>query len=161
MPARQLGTRDLMYIVLDLEFVQGACDRLLALPPDASWIEKYSLWISAVVVYVRCWARTQRDGRAPLPTALLDQLNEHDQATHKRTWQERDRYQAHAEFTRDTVISVERVSRAATNEVVGHQVGLRRFTHDPDQVRELGALARAVRELVAPLIDEGLRAIEV
>ncbi len=113
------------------------------------------LWISAVIVYARCFGS---GSRAPLPQAIRDKMTPEERETHGRIWRERDKYVAHVEFTREEILAIERIEQSAQSEPLGHQIQFKRFTHDPAEVQRLKDLAAGLRAVLGPLLNAEVRA---
>ena len=149
-PKLPASLQDLVSVAFDLEFVERACGRVLAPKTNDDGIENMGLWISAVIVYARCFGS---GSRTPLPQSVQDKMTAAELDTHRRIWRKRDKYVAHVEFTREEILAIERIEKSTTREPLGHQIQFKRFTHDPAEVRRLKDLAAGLRGVLGPLLN--------
>lgn len=117
-----------------------------------------ALWVSAVVVYARCFGS---GSRTVAPRAALDELTQVNRDTHRRIWRERDKYVAHVELTREEIHAVERIVNTRSAEILGHQVQFRRVTHDIAEVQRLIELTTAIRRFVAVSMTREFNALRL
>lgn len=108
-----------MSVAFDLDFVEKACGRLFAIGADdnQTGLERQALWISAVVVYARCFLDAKR---APLPSAVTGKMTDAEKTTRDRIIRERHKYVAHVEVSREEILAIDRIQQAGSGEPLAH-----------------------------------------
>jgi hypothetical protein len=139
--------KDYVGAFADFALVKEFCDRILV--PGRDDVDALALWTAAVVFYTRCFIS---GARSSLPGRIEGSMTVAERRVHDRTIQERHKMVAHVEIAREEIVAIARVE-AGGPLPTGHHIRFRRFTHDPDQVRELRDLADGLCRVLSPVVD--------
>lgn len=144
--------KDYVGAFADLAFAKELCDRILT--PGRDNVDVMALWSAAVVFYARCFI----SGRTTALPALVERsMTTAERRVHDRTIQERHKMVAHVQVARDEITAIARLAVPGGRvDAAVHEIRLRRFAHDPGQVRELRDLADALCRVLSPALNSEL-----